>query len=61
MNLDTLKTILHDATAVLGAVSLLATALSHIPLPAKLTRLSEFFARVGFATAKYSVNQRPGS
>jgi hypothetical protein len=54
----TITTIAQDATAVLGTVSLLATALSHLPLPA---RAAEFFARIGLATAKFSVNKRPGT
>ncbi len=61
MTLDTVKTILADASAVLGAVSVFATALSHIPLPKSWTRVSEFLARVGIATAKFSVNKRPTS
>ncbi len=45
-------------SAALGALSVLCTALSHIPLPKRLARVSEFFARVGMATAKFSVNKR---
>lgn len=42
---------------LLGAVSGLATILSHIPkLP---PRVSEFFARLGVATKKFTVNKRP--
>ena len=53
--IETIKQIAQDGAALLGAVSLLSTALSHLPLPA---RVSEFFARVGLATAKFSVNKR---
>lgn len=59
MTIDTIRTIAQDAAAVLGAVSILATALSHFPWPASLARVAEFFARVGLATSKFSVNKRP--
>jgi hypothetical protein len=43
--------------AALGAVSVFATFLSHVPrMPA---RAAEFFARLGVATQKFSVNKRP--
>lgn len=54
--LETISEIAKDGAAVLGSLSLLFTALSHFPFPA---RVAEFFARVGLATAKYSVNLRP--
>lgn len=53
-----LQEIAKDATEVIGALSLLFTALSHLPLPARST---EFFARLGLTTAKFSVNKRPPS
>ncbi len=60
LTIDQVKTIATDAGLALGSLSALCTALSHIPLPASLNRVSEFFARVGLATAKFSVNKRPG-
>jgi hypothetical protein len=62
--IETVKELATAAEAVaaagamlLGTVSALATLLSHVPkLPA---RLSEFFARLGVATSKYTVNKRP--
>ena len=45
-------------SAALGAISVLATGLSHIPVPKSWARVSEFLARVGIATAKFSVNKR---
>lgn len=61
MTLETIKQIAQDGAAVLGAVSIFATALSHVPLPKSWARVSEFFARVGLATAKFSVNKRDAS
>ena len=59
MTIDTIKIIATDAATVLGALSALCTALSHVPgVPA---RLSELFARIGLSTAKFSVNRRPGT
>jgi hypothetical protein len=54
--LQLLQEIAKDGVAVLGSLSILFTALSHLPFPA---RTAEFFARLGFATAKFSVNKRP--
>lgn len=62
--IETLQEIAKSAEAVaaagamlLGAVSGLATLLSHVPkLP---PRMAEFFARIGVATSKYSVSKRP--
>ena len=54
--LVTFQEIAKDGAAVLGSLSLLCTALSHLPFPA---RTAEFFARLGLSTAKYSVNLRP--
>lgn len=54
--LQLLQEIAKDGAEVLGALSVLATALSHLPLPA---RTAEFFARIGLATGKFSVNKRP--
>lgn len=54
--LDLIQEVIKDATAVIGSLSLLFTALSHLPLPA---RSAEFFARLGLTTAKFSVNKRP--
>lgn len=54
--LQLIQEIAKDGAAVLGSLSLLFTALSHFPFPA---RTAEFFARVGLATAKFSVNKRP--
>jgi hypothetical protein len=59
LTIDQVKTVAIDAGTVLGALSAFCTALSHVPLPASWTRVSEFFARVGLATAKFSVNKRP--
>ena len=61
---ETFQEIAKSAEAVaaagamlLGAVSGLATLLSHVPrVPA---RMAEFFARLGVATKKFSVNKRP--
>jgi hypothetical protein len=55
--LQLLQEIVKDVTAVLGALSLLFTALSHLPwFP---PRVLELFARLGLATSKFSVNKRP--
>jgi hypothetical protein len=54
--LSLVQEILKDATAVVGSLSILFTALSHFPFPA---RTAELFARLGLATAKFSVNKRP--
>ncbi len=64
MTLDTLKTIYADGVVVahacavaLGALSILCTALAH--LPKSPARTAEFFARIGLATSRFSVNKRP--
>jgi hypothetical protein len=55
--LSLVQEILKDAAAVVGSLSILFTALSHFPsLP---PRTAELFARLGLATAKFSVNKRP--
>jgi len=59
MTIETIKTIVQDGAQVLGAVSILATALAHVPVPKSWARVSEFFARIGIATARFSVNKRP--
>lgn len=64
MSLTTLQTVYADGVAVaqaialvLGSLSILCTGLAHLPfLPA---RTAEFFARIGLATKKFSVNKRP--
>lgn len=61
MTIETLKILAADGAVVLGAVSILATALSHIPVPKSWARVSEFLARIGIATAKFSVNKRDAS
>lgn len=54
--LQTLETVVKDGAALLGALSVLATALSHLPFPAKVAQL---LARIGIATSRFSVNLRP--
>lgn len=50
--------LLKDLAAIAGSVSALATALAHLPLPA---RLAAFFARVGVASGKFAVSQKAAS
>lgn len=54
--LQTIQEIAKDGAALLGSLSVLATALSHFPFPAKV---AQFFARIGLSTARFSVNLRP--
>lgn len=64
MNIETLKTLYASAVVVgkagavmLGSLSALCTLLAHLPkVP---VRAQQFFARVGLATSRFSVNKRP--
>lgn len=54
---DQIETVAAAGATLLGAASALATVLAHLPfLP---VRMQQFFARVGLATSRFSVNKRP--
>lgn len=53
--LQTIQEIAKDGAAAIGSLSLLFTALSHFPFPARLTA---FFARLGVATSKFAVEKK---
>lgn len=53
--LQTIQEIAKDGAAAIGSLSLLFTALSHLPFPARLTA---FFARLGVATSKFAVEKQ---
>ncbi len=55
----TIKTILHEGSAVIGDIGLLCLAISHLPLPAKW---AERFARfAAYTSQRFSVNDRKAS
>lgn len=54
--IETIKTLATEGATFLGAVSAFATVIAHLPLPWK--PVTAFFARIGFATSRFTVGHK---